>query len=126
MTAKYTKKAFSFLVDTASSPYSKKFELDKNVRLVRAMLITSNKDNLLYYRGSQKIEINGLEIFPEDYESKLLMSGIGVAPDQKYADLGDEVMAGNGEVKVLYKDTDNSNAPFEPYKVNLYFICELA
>jgi hypothetical protein len=126
MTVKYTKKAFTFLVDVAASSYTKKFDLDKNVRLVRAMAITSNKDNLLYYRGSQKIEINGLEIYPEDYESKLLMSGIGVAPDQKYADLGDEVIAGNGEVKVLYKDTENSSAAFEPYKVNLYFICELA
>jgi hypothetical protein len=126
MIAKYIKKPYSFLVDQADTSYPKRFELDKNVKLVKGIIVTSNKDHLLYYRGSQKIEINGLEIFPEDYESKLLMSGIGVAPDEKFADIGDEVLSGNGEIKVLYKDTENSSAAFEPYKVNIYLICELA
>jgi hypothetical protein len=125
MITKFIKKPYSFLVDAPDASYLKRFELDKNVKLVRGIVITSNKDHLLYYRGSQKIEISGTEIFPDEYESKLLMSGIGVAPDEKYADLGDEVLAGNGEVKVLYKDTSNSSAVFEPYKVSIYLICEL-
>lgn len=123
--AKYVKKRFSFLVDQGDKSYPKKFELDKNIKVVKGLLISSNKPNLLFYRGSQKIEISGIEIFPEEYESRLLMTGINVPPDQKFADLGDNVLAGNGEVKVIYKDKDNSNTAFEPYEVSIYLMCEL-
>jgi hypothetical protein len=122
---KYVKKRYSFTVDTPSITYPKKFDLDKNVKLVKGILINSNKPSLLFYRGSQRIELSGEELFPEDYESKLLMSGISVPPDQKYADLGDDLLAGNGELKVQYKDTDNSSAPFEAYQVSVYLMCEL-
>jgi hypothetical protein len=117
------KKRFSFLVDSASIPYSKKFDLDRNIRVVTAILMTSNKPHLLFYRGSQRIEISSDELFPEGYESKLLMSGLNVPPNEKFEELG-EVMAGNGELKVLYKDTDNNNVPFEPYEVSIYLKVE--
>jgi hypothetical protein len=122
---KFIKKRFSFVVDTPAISYPKRFELDKNVKVVRGLLMNSNKPNLLFYRGSQKIELSGQELFPEDYESRLLMSGISVPPDLKYTDLGDDLEAGNGEIKVNYKDTENSSAPFEPYEVSVYLMCEL-
>jgi hypothetical protein len=122
---KYLKKRYSFNVDTPNTSYPKKFDLDKNVKVVKGLLLSSGKPNQLYYRGSQKIEISGQEIFPDDYESRLLMSGLSVPPDNKYADLGDDVQAGNGEVKVYYKDTDNSLAPFDAYDVSLYLVCEI-
>ena len=122
---KYLKKRYSFTVDTANTSYPKKFDLDKNVKVVKGLLLSSGKPNQLFYRGSQKIEISGQEIFPDDYESRLLMTGLSVPPDNKYADLGDDVQAGNGEVKVYYKDTDNPLAPFDTYDVNLYLICEI-
>ena len=34
--------------------YTKTFELDKNIATVTGLLFTSDKDDLLYYRGSQK------------------------------------------------------------------------
>jgi hypothetical protein len=122
---KYIKKRFSFSVNTADESYNKKFDLDKNVRVVKGLLLSSNKPDQLFYRGSQKIEISGQEIFPDEYESRLLMSGLSVPPDNKYADLGDDVQAGNGEVKVYYKDKTNSLAPFDPYDVNMYLVCEI-
>lgn len=125
MEARLVDKVFSFLVDTQSTPYSKKFDLDKNVRLVHGILLSSDRPNLLFYRGSQRIEINGDELFPEDYESKLLMTGIAVPPDEKFRSLGNGVVTGNGEVKVQYKDTANPNADFTPYKVILVLKCEL-
>ena len=123
---KFVKKRYSFIVDTPSTSYSKKFDLVKNIKLVRGILISSDKPDLLFFRGSQKITVNGDELFPEDYESKLLMSGISVPPDQKYADLGDGVIAGNGEVKISYKDSENSTTSFSSYEVNMYLMCELA
>lgn len=125
-TTRPIKKRYSFLVENPGIGYSKKFELDRNIRIVRAVLLTSSQPHLLFYRGSLRLEISGDEIFPEDYESKLLMSGIHVPPDEKFYDLGDGVLAGNGEIKILYKDVENILGPFEPYEVSLYLECERA
>lgn len=118
-------KQFSFIVDNANSSYNRKFELDKNIKLVRGIQMSADKPSLLYYRGSQRIEISGDEVFPEDYESKLMMSGISVAPDQRWVDLGSGVQTGNGEVRILYKDSDNASASFTTYKVIVVLKCEL-
>lgn len=118
-------KIFSFTVDAQGQPYSKKFDLDKNVKLVRGIVLSSDRLNMLFYRGSQRIEISGDELFPEDYESKLLMSGIAVPPDQRFKSLGNGVVAGNGEFKISYKDTSNPNANFQAYKVIITLQCEM-
>lgn len=125
MAGKMIEKRYIIDVNKAGDPYSKKFDLDKNTKLVLRVTVSSDQPKLLFFRGSQRIEISGDEIFPEDYESKLLMSGISVPPDQKFRTLGDGVVAGNGEVKVLYKDTENPNAVFTPYNVSFIFQCEL-
>ena len=125
MEARLVDKVYSFAVESQNAPVNKKFDLDKNVKLVRGIILSSDKPNLLFYRGSQRIEISGDEIFPEDFESKLLMSGIAVAPDQKYRSLGNGVIAGNGEVKIQYKDTPNPNASFTTYKVIIILQCEM-
>jgi hypothetical protein len=118
------KKRFDILVTEPNKIFSKTFELDKNIVSVTGILFTSDKDDLLYYRGSQKVEINKEEIFPENYESKLLLSGINVSPDNRYYDLGNQP-AGNGTIKVEYKDTEDSRAGFVPYRVSLYVECVL-
>jgi hypothetical protein len=125
MEARLVDKVFSFVVDTEGTPYSKKFDLDKNVKLVHGILLSSDIPQMLFYRGSQRIEINGDELFPEGYESKILMSGIAVAPDQKFRSLGNGVVTGNGEVKMQYKDTANPHAAFTTYRVILVLQCEM-
>ena len=122
---RWVDKVYSFAVDTEGGIYNKKFDLDKNVKLVRGILISSDLPLMLYYRGSQRIEISGDEIFPEDYESKILMSGLSVPPDEKFKTLGDGVVAGNGEVKIQYKDFGNPLAPFTGYKVTVTLQCEM-
>jgi hypothetical protein len=116
------KKRFDLLVTEANKMVSKTFELDKNVVYIKGILLTSDKDDLLYYRGSQKIEIDKQEVFPENYESKLLQSGINVAPNQRYYDLGN-MAAGAGSIKLEYKDTNDSRAVFTPYRISLYMDC---
>lgn len=116
-------KRYTIAVDGANASYSKKFDLDKNIKSVTAMQITSDKPEQIYNRGSQKLEISGDEIYPEDYETKLLMSGISVAPDSRFVELGN-VQPGNGEIKVLYKDF-NGPVAFSAYSVVLIFKCEL-
>lgn len=125
MAGRIVYKTFSFLVDNPNISYNKKFELDKNIKLVSALMLSSNKPNQLFFRGSQKLEINGDELYPEDYESRLLMSGISVPPNERYVDMDDAVLAGNGEVKIVYKDTDNVLAPFDSYRVILNLKCDI-
>jgi hypothetical protein len=118
------KKRFDVYVTEPNKNFSKSFDLDKTIQNVKGILFTSDKDDLLYYRGSQKVEINKQEIFPENYESKLLMTGINVAPNQRYYDIGN-VAVGNGVVKVEYKDSDDSRTLFENYRVSIYLLCEI-
>jgi hypothetical protein len=120
---KPVKKRFDLQIPGPNKIVVKQFELDKTVKAVKGVLITSDKDDLLYYRGSQKIEINKMELFPDNYESKLLMSGINVAPRQRYYDLG-TVNPGNGSVRITYQDTDDERTPFSAYRVSIYLDCE--
>lgn len=115
-------KPFSFLVTTPDDVVTKKFNLDKNVVRVLGLAISSDYPQLLFYRGTQKIEINGEEFFEEDHESKMLMRGLA---EKKFIELGNGVFPGNGEVKIVYRDTNNTNAAFQPYKVTLYLQIEL-
>ena len=104
------------------------FELEKTIVAIKGLLLTSDRDDLLYYQGSQRIEINKEEIFPEGYESKLLMSGINVQPNKRYYDLAN-MKPGNGQIKIEYTDTpSNQGGPIgQPvsYRVSLYVDCEM-
>ena len=121
---KPVKKRFDIQIAAARDSVNKTFELDKNIKAVKGVLVTSDKDDLLYYRGTQKIEINNAEFFPDNYESKLLMTGINVAPKQRYYDIG-SVNPGNGIIKLSYTDTEDGRTRFEPYRVSLYVDCEM-
>jgi hypothetical protein len=117
--SKRIKKRFDLDVTTANIIHSKTFELDKNVSAIHGLLIASNRDDLLYYRGSQKIEINREEIFPEGYESKLLMTGINVSPNDRYYNISPQP-PGNGKVTLEYKDTNFDGLDFVAYRVSIY------
>lgn len=121
---KRVKKRFDLAVTNDNVVHSKTFELEKKVTKIHGLLFTSDRDDLLYYRGSAKVEINRQEIFPEGYESKLLMTGINVSPDTRYYNLGG-IEPGNGNIKVEYKDTDTSVIAFAPYRVSLYVDYEI-
>lgn len=116
-------KRFDLQVTAANQSFVKEFELDKIIKNVKGLLVTSDKDDLLYYRGSQRIEINKEEYFPDQYESKLLMSGINVAPNLRYYNIGN-VNPGNGNIKITFQDTDDGRTAFASYRVSLYVDCE--
>ncbi|GGA89981.1 hypothetical protein [Puia dinghuensis] len=121
----HVKKRFDLQVVAAGGSYSQTFELDKTITRINGLLFTSDRDDLLYYRGSQRVEINKEEIFPQEYESKLLMSGINVSPNDRYYNLGG-IPPGNGQVKIDYIDTNYDAAPFTAYRVTVYLDCETA
>jgi hypothetical protein len=118
------KKRFDIQITEEDKVFSKNFELDKSIVCIRGLLFTSDRDDLLYFRGSQRVEINKREFFPEDYESKLLLSGVNVRPNARYYSLG-RVNPGNGIVRVEYKDNIDGRIDFDPYRVSLYLDCEM-
>lgn len=117
------KKRFDIAITSADKVFSQSFELDKNITSIKGILLTSDKEDMLYYRGSQKIEVNKQEVFPEEYESKLLMTGINISPNARYYNTNN-LMVGNGNVKVQYRDRNDTRLPFEPYRVSIYLDCE--
>lgn len=122
--AKRIKKRYDIDVQTANAISSKTFELDKTVTAINGILFTSDRDDLVYYRGSAKVEINSDEIFPEGYETKLLMSGLNVSPNERYYNLGG-VLPGNFKVKIEYKDTPDARLQFVAYRVSIYLDVEI-
>lgn len=115
-------KRFDLTVDKENTRITDSFELDKNVEKITGILLSSNKDEMLYYRGSQSIEINKEEIFPESYESKLLMSGLNINPNMRFHELKD-FPVGNGSLDISYTDSDDVRAKFETYRVSIYIRC---
>lgn len=122
--AKRIKKRYDIDVTTANVIHTKTFELDKTVTAIHGIIFTSDRDDLMYYRGSAKIEINSDEIFPEGYETKLLMSGLNVSPNDRYYNLGG-VPPGNFKVKVEYKDTPDTRLQYVTYRVSIYLDVEI-
>lgn len=112
-------KRFDIDITSANETYSAEFELDKNVKIVKGILLTSDRDDLLYFRGAQQVAINGREYLPENFESKLLMTGINTDPNKRFYELK-EAEAINGKIKVVYTDTDNPNTTFSAYRVSIY------
>ena len=106
------RKTYSFKVDESGKSFSSSnWEVPRKTVRVKGLQLSSDFPNKLYYRGSQKIEIGGDEIFPDGFESKILLSSIGVAPKDRFFDLGD-VLPGDLSVKVRYEDQEHERAPF--------------
>ena len=122
--AKRIKKRYDIEVSAANAIHTKTFELDKTVTKVHGILFASDRDDLMYYRGSGKVEINSEELFPEGYETKLLMTGLNVSPNDRFYNLGG-IAPGNFKVKVEYKDTPDSRLAFVAYRVSIYLDVEV-
>jgi hypothetical protein len=119
---KPVRKRFDIQVTAANATVSQTFELEKTVMSLKGLLVTANFDDMLYFRGTQRIEINKDEIFPDNYESKLLMSGINVSPNKRFYDLGG-MKPGSGIIRFDYTDSDDGRTVFTPYRVSLYLDC---
>ncbi len=116
-------KRFDLKVTEPNKTVSQSFELDKNFVAVKGLMLTSNRRDLLFFRGSQRIEINKDELFPDEYLSEMLMSGLSVPIDRRYHSLG-TIDTGNKIVKMDFKDSDAFGTAFAPYTVHLFLKCD--
>ena len=72
---KYYSKQFDVQITEAGKTVKKTFEVDKSVKTIYGVCILSNRDDLTYYRGSFRLEINKDEIYPEGTHHKNRMDG---------------------------------------------------
>lgn len=121
---KRTRASFTFKVDKPGITSVDGLEFSKHTKSVVGLQLTSDYPDRLYHRGSQRIEIGGEEIFPDGFDSKLLMSSISVAPNERFFSLG-EVLPGDLSLKIRYNDRDHSAAPFgQGYSVSVILLLE--
>jgi hypothetical protein len=117
---KIIKQVFALTVSTAATTVKGSFEVDKNAEKIIGVQISSDREDIAYYRGTQIIKINDEEFFPEGFESKHLMCGINVNPNQRYFRLG-KINPGNRKVELIYTDSGNDAvAAFDTHKIYLY------
>lgn len=116
------KERFDISVTADDSTFKGSFELDRGSSTLLGILVTSDREDLLYYRGSMQIKFSDRELFPERFESKLLMSGVNVPPNQRVVKLG-AIPIGNGKLDVVYKDNIDGLTAFFEYRVSIYTFC---
>lgn len=115
-------KVFELEITRADQRFSDTFELDKNVRCVHGVAFASEKPDLLFHRGYAKLEINKREFFPENHAIQRLMTGVDANLNVRYWEL-DDVIIGNGMVRLDYQDKSDGRTNFQPYTVQLYLDC---
>ncbi len=118
--SKIIKEWVDVLVTSANQTFKESFEVDKHVSKIIGIAFSTNNDSMPYFRGSQRIAINEKEIYPEGYESKMLMQGFNVPVNERILGLGEELEPGNRKVEIDYKDTDHPAVAFSAYRIRLY------
>lgn len=118
------KERFDIEITSPNSTTKGEFELDRNASFLYGVALTTDRDEQLYYRGSQKIQVNDQELFPDGFESKMLISSTSVAPNNRMAKVG-MVEKGNGRIDIWYTDTEHPLSTFTPYRVSFYFFSKV-
>ena len=113
---------FDLQVSQSGQIVDQEFETEAGASTILGILMTSDREDLMFYRGSQEIKISGQELCPEGYETKMLMSGLNVSPNQRFHEA--DLSTGNRQLDVKYKDSDHLLAVFQPYRVSLYLFMQ--
>ena len=114
---KYWSKQFDVQVTEANKTVKKTFEVDKSVKIISAVSIFSNRDDLAYYRGSFRLEINKEEIYTE-HSTKKIMTSENVEANKKGYNIG-RISISNGLITFEYTDNEDGRTVFAPYTVSL-------
>ena len=117
------RKRHDLAITTALMTVREEFELDKHSKRVLGILVTADRDEMTFHRGTIGVILSGEEVIPEGHHTKLLMSGLGVAPDERFLSL--DLLPGNGALKVAYTDNTHSVQPFAAHSVHVYLLIEI-
>lgn len=111
-------KTFNLQVTEAGKTVRKTFEVDKSVVSIQAVALQSNREELMYYRGTFKLEINKDEIFSDETSAKKIYALPSVDANHRPYRIGN-VATGNGLIAFDYTDNEDGRTVFAPYTVSL-------
>lgn len=111
-------KEYDLSIAAESDTVKKTFELDKSVKNIKAVMLVSNRPDLVYYRGSLRLEINKEEIFPEGFSACRILSSPNVKPNDRVYSIKEQP-SGNGLIKIEYTDAPDGRTIFAAYTVTL-------
>ena len=111
-------KEFDISISAEGETVKKTFEVDKSVKTVRGVMLLSGRPDLVFYRGSLRLEINKEEIFPEGYSASRLLSSPNVKPNDRIFSI-EEQPSGNGLIKIEYTDAADGRTVFAAHTVTL-------
>lgn len=111
-------KTFNLEVTQANKTVKKTFEVDKSVVSIKAVGLQSNREELMYYRGSFRLEINKDEIISDETPAKKIYTLPTVDANNRSYRIGN-IATGNGLIQFDYTDTDDGRTVFTPYTVSL-------
>lgn len=109
---------FNLQVTENGKTVKKTFEVDKSFVVINAVALTSNREDLMYNRGSIRLEINKDEILSEGTPAKKIYALPTVDTNKRPSDIGN-VPTGNGLITLEYTDNEDGRAGFVPYTVSL-------
>lgn len=93
-------------------------ELDRDYKKLTGIAFLDNNGVSSILQSSS---VNGKELFPKNFETAFLQSGINVPPDERFFTLYDREAAGN---KIEITFVDGGAAPKYPYTIKIYLRLE--
>lgn len=111
-------KEYDITISADGETVKKTFEVDKSVKTVKGVMLLSNRPDLVFYRGSLRLEINKEEIFPEGYSASRLLSSPNVKPNDRIYAIGEHEVS-NGLIKIEYTDAADGRTVFATHTVTL-------
>jgi hypothetical protein len=116
---KFYSKQFDLIITEANKTFKKAIQLDKSVVAITGVAMVSDREDLMYYRGTIRLEINKDEIFSEGFSVKRIMCLPTMSPNERAYKIG-EVLTGNGQINFEYTDKpDGRSIPFAVHTVTL-------
>jgi hypothetical protein len=120
-----TQRTYSFDIQQ-NGTIRRDIEIQSNVKAITGLQISSNRDDLIYQRGSMGLTISNIEITPDNTPDRLFMSGIGVPPNQKPYSIGKFLMDGtNRQLRISLTDEDVVGTDWADHKLKLTLDVEL-
>lgn len=96
---------------------------DTNIEKVLKIGVTCDIVAQGFYRTNFGFKVGGEDVLPENYELRNLLTGIECPIEERMISIVRK--AGNNTISVNVRDIDHTEAPFAPYVVRVYALCEL-
>ncbi len=96
------------------------FDTNNLYEIIESIFVSLPHENA-YYASCLELQVNGEEVFPADFEVKLLATNSSVAPSERFFSLKDELIKAKGShAEGLYTDGGNGTVPQYPYEGTIY------